>query len=60
MFNIFKKKVDPLRNPWLDIPHPCNWLEANNGDELVCGDCSARKPNTKKGKANGKTKKSTN
>jgi uncharacterized Zn-finger protein len=39
-----KTKVDPNRNPWLDIPHPHNWLPANDGKELVCGDCSLRQP----------------
>ena len=39
---IFKRKVKPDRNPWLDIPHNHNWLEANDGKELVCGDCGLR------------------
>lgn len=39
-----KPKVDPTRNPWLDIPHEHNWLPANDGKELVCGDCGLRKP----------------
>lgn len=36
-----------MRNPWLDIEHPHDWLEANNGEELVCGMCGRRKPNVK-------------
>lgn len=39
----FKKKPKTERNPWLDIPHDCNWLPANDGKELVCGDCGLRK-----------------
>ena len=40
-----KKKVVSEPNPWLQIPHPHNWLNANDGKELVCGDCSLRRPN---------------
>jgi hypothetical protein len=41
---IFKKKAKDEPNPWLKIAHECNWLPANDGKELVCGDCSLRKP----------------
>ena len=51
----FKRKVKVEPNPWLKIDHPHDWLEANNGDELVCGMCGERKLN--KEKKNGKTKK---
>lgn len=37
-------KDDP--NPWLNIEHDHNWLSASDGKELVCGDCSIRKPAT--------------
>jgi uncharacterized Zn-finger protein len=42
---LFKKKVKDDPNPWLKIEHPHIWLEANNGEELVCGDCGERKLN---------------
>lgn len=38
-----KKKIDTTRNPFLDIPHPHDWLPANEGKELVCGLCSERR-----------------
>ena len=40
---LFKKKVKDEPNPWLKIPHDCNWLPASDGAELVCGDCGRRK-----------------
>jgi hypothetical protein len=40
---LFKKKAKDQPNPWLKIPHECNWLEANNGTEEVCGDCGTRR-----------------
>ena len=49
----FKKKPKVEPNPWLKIEHPHNWLPANDGKELVCGDCSIRKP-VKERKTNGK------
>lgn len=57
---LFKKKskeavTDP--NPMLKVEHPHNWLPANDGLELVCGDCGLRQW-TEKGKENGKSKKS--
>jgi hypothetical protein len=47
---LFKRKASgiPLRNPWLDIEHDHDWLEANHGAELVCGLCGERKNNAKK------------
>ena len=45
MFFRRKPKAVTERNPWLDIEHPHNWLEANNGLELVCGECGIRKEN---------------
>lgn len=42
----FKKKVEQVKddpNPWLDIEHNHIWLAANDGKELVCGDCGLRK-----------------
>lgn len=44
MFFRRKRKAVTERNPWLDIEHPHNWLPANDGKELVCGDCFLRKP----------------
>lgn len=42
MFKRSKKpKDDP--NPMLKVEHPHNWLEANAGAELVCGDCGLRR-----------------
>lgn len=38
----FKKAVDEP-NPLLKVEHPHNWLSANDGKELVCGDCSLRR-----------------
>lgn len=40
---MFKKKIKDDPNPWLKIKHDHIWLEANNGKELVCGDCGIRK-----------------
>lgn len=34
------------RNPWLDIPHDANWLDAVSPDgvpQQVCGDCGLRR-----------------
>lgn len=45
---LFKKRIKDEPNPWLKIPHPHNWLEANAGLELVCGDCGLRKDNNGK------------
>lgn len=47
-----KPKAVTEPNPWLKIDHPHDWLEANNGAELVCGMCGLRRKN------DGKTKKS--
>jgi hypothetical protein len=41
----FKRKVKIIANPWLTIEHEHDWLEANNGLELVCGLCAIRKEN---------------
>jgi hypothetical protein len=43
-----RKKAVTERNPWLDIPHDHDWLDANEGKELVCGMCGERKPNDRK------------
>ena len=37
-----KQKVVTQRNPMLDVPHAHNWLPANDGKELVCGECGLR------------------
>lgn len=42
---IFKRKVTVAPNPWLKITHPHDWLEANDGKELVCGMCGLRREN---------------
>lgn len=31
-------------NPMLGVEHDHNWLSANDGKELVCGDCGKRRP----------------
>lgn len=56
MFSLFKRKPKTEPNPWLKIEHPHNWLPANDGKELVCGDCGLRK-NVNEGENNGKRKK---
>lgn len=45
MAKLFKKKtkVKDGPNPWLEIEHPHIWLPANDGKELVCGDCGLRR-----------------
>lgn len=43
MFFRRKPKAVTEENPWLKIDHPHNWLPANDGKELVCGDCGLRK-----------------
>lgn len=43
MQTLFKKEVKDDPNPWLKIKHPHIWLEANNGEERVCGDCGLRR-----------------
>jgi uncharacterized Zn-finger protein len=40
-----KRKAEDQPNPWLNIEHPHDWLEANNGEELVCGMCGKRRKN---------------
>lgn len=47
LFRRKPKQAVSERNPWLDIEHPHDWLEANHGAELVCGMCGLRQPNTK-------------
>lgn len=51
-----RKKVVEIStvNPWLEIEHPHDWLEANDGKELVCGMCGERRKN--EGDDNGKKK----
>ncbi len=42
---LFKKKTKEVvseRNPMLDVPHEHFWLNANDGLELVCGECGRR------------------
>lgn len=52
-----KKKIVDEPNPWLKMPHDHDWLEANNGAELVCGICGLRKTN-EKGVSHGTSKES--
>jgi len=42
--NFFRRKPKAITepNPWLEVPHIHNWLDANEGRELVCGDCGLR------------------
>lgn len=40
MAKVKEVKNDP--NPWVDIPHDHIWLPANDGAEMVCGDCEKR------------------
>lgn len=42
MFFRRKPKAVTEENPWLKLPHDCDWLPANDGKELVCGMCGLR------------------